>query len=782
VNVRILPLAVATALAASVAAACSSAPRLAEGVFSDLGDIRPNATAEERAAFERGRKVAQHRFTPREGLGPEFNLTFCTGCHERPAIGGSGARYREFLLIGQRLPDGSYNPLGKSGVQTLYSLEPVSRVPTPDGVNVSATRVPIAFFGAGLLAEIPDEKILANADPDDRDGDGIRGRPNFDRGFVGRFGRKSQTVSLEGFIRGPLFNHLGITSNPLPDARKAKLPVPSAAAPAGNAQPSTRSVTGEGEEIGQVSQAQAAAPDEPTTDTDDAPDPELSEDDLFDLVSFVMLLGAPRPDPPTAESEAGRALFEKARCTACHVPALEGPRGLVPAYSDLLLHDMGPELADGVSMKLAGASDFRTQPLWGIAAEGPYLHDGRADTLDEAIRLHGGEAARSRDAYVALSDVERTQVLAFLRSLGGSAQQSEGLLPPGAKVPTAGEYGAPLPSLRAGELETWTRGRALFDRDLRIAAGLGPRFNGDSCRACHFDPVIGGAGPADVNVLRQGIFQGDVFVTPAMGTMAHLRATGHGVRPPIDPASNFFEPRQPPTILGLGLLERVPDADILALADPADADGDGVRGRPHVLADGRLGRFGWKAQIPSVIEFARDALSNESGITVPERPGETFGSTKDDDAVPDPEISSADLDALAAFMRGLAPPPRTRTDAAKEDRGEQIFGTLGCAACHVPALRTKDGVELRAYTDLLLHDVSAKGARGIADGDAKTTEFRTPPLWGLAKTAPYMHDGKSYSVEDAIARHDGEGAKSRDAFAALDAGARAAVLAFLSSL
>ena len=165
---------------------------------------------------------------------------------------------------------------------------------------------------------------------------------------------------------------------------------------------------------------------------------------------------------------------------------------------------MGPELADGVSVGQASGSDFRTQPLWGLAASGPYLHDGRADTVDEAIRRHGGEAERARRAYDALPEAERARLLAFLRSLGGADRLSDGLLTVDAPVPAPGALGGPAASLPEAEAARFARGRALFDRDFRKADGLGPRFNGDACRSCRFDPVLGGAGPADVDVVRHG--------------------------------------------------------------------------------------------------------------------------------------------------------------------------------------------------------------------------------------------------------------------------------------
>ncbi len=369
-------------------------PTIPQDIFADMGAVRPGANATQRATFDRGLLVARRRFTPEQGLGPTFNVSSCGDCHERPTTGGGGARYRDFLLVGQRLPDGSYTPTGLNGVQDQYNLTN-GRESTNTQTNVTATRKAIPFFGVGLLAEIPDEEILSRADPDDRNRDGVSGRANYDRGFVGRFGRKSQTVSIEGFIRGPIFNHMGITTNPLSDALKARLPVPSAA-DLSHARQAVSSV----ESTGRAVQAQVAAPDEPTTDQDGVADPEMSENDLFDLVSYAMLTAAPRPDPPTPETAAGRALFDRIGCGACHTPTLRGPRGLIPAYSDLLIHDMGIDLADGIPMKLATGNEFRTQPLWGIAATGPYLHDGRADTLAQAIDMHEGEgrAAATRTA------------------------------------------------------------------------------------------------------------------------------------------------------------------------------------------------------------------------------------------------------------------------------------------------------------------------------------------------------------------------------------------------
>jgi len=744
------------------------APELAAGIYAPLGEIRPNASDEQRETFERGREVATRRFVVEEGLGPLINVSFCAACHEQPVIGGSAPRYRDFFLAGDTLDDGSFLPGPHGGVLTSYGLGAAPTRPLyGDEVDTIAHRNAIPFFGVGLIAELDEVSILANADPDDLDADGISGRPNYDRGFIGRFGRKSQTVSIEGFIRGPLNNHLGITSDPLTDAQKNALPVPSAALEA--------TVRAAG--LGLF--RQAAAPDEPLTDDDDAPDPELSSQDLFDLVSFAMLLAAPDPEPPTEQTRAGLASFEAIGCADCHVATLEGPRGLLPLYSDLLLHDMGPELADGIPQGLASGAEFRTQPLWGIAAVSPYLHDGRADTLEAAIRWHGGEAEPSRVAYEALAEAEREALLEFLRSLGGREQTSEGLLPPDALVPATGEAGSPHADI-AGEPEAlalWVEGRRLFDRNVPVEAGLGPVFNGDSCRACHFDPVIGGASPIDLDVMRHGTIDAmGEFVAPQGGTILHkLAIPGRTRREPGE--QNVFETRQTPSVLGLGLIEGIADDDIIALQDPDDLDGDGIRGVAHILPDGRLGRFGWKAQVPSLREFARDALAAEVGLTSPVEAGFTFGAIADDDDVPDPELDAATIDAIAAFMSGLAPPPGGDNVAG----GLELFESIGCDGCHVPELPGASG-PVAAYSDFLLHVVAPPGGVGIVDGMAGQLEFRTPPLWGIASTAPYLHDGRADTLDAAILAHEGEADAVRVAYESLSEPERALLITFLEAL
>jgi CxxC motif-containing protein (DUF1111 family) len=379
----------------------------------------------QRASFERGLAVGTHRFRLDEGLGPAYNLRFCLGCHEKPHFGGSAGLYRNFFLTEIRTSDGAPTdtlnagqPVG--GVVRLYDYgdQYPARPQIDEKATVVAKRNPIPIFGTGLIAELADEVILANADRDDLDGDGISGRPNYRNGFLERFGVQAQTESIEGFIRGPLFNHLGVTTDPLTDEQRAALLIDSSA-------PDVATETAMNWLRRTLAPfAQATAPAGALTDwcvdpndasivatgaCDEVPDPELTTSELFDVVAFSMLLAPPAPEPLSARGRRRLASFDAADCPSCHIPRLEHPRGPLRLYSDLLIHDVGPDLADGLGPGEAESYEFRTQPLWGVSSTGPYLHDGRASTLDEAIRWHGGEAqrARARDAYLRMSEQEQ---------------------------------------------------------------------------------------------------------------------------------------------------------------------------------------------------------------------------------------------------------------------------------------------------------------------------------------------------------------------------------------
>jgi CxxC motif-containing protein (DUF1111 family) len=261
------------------------------------------------------------------------------------------------------------------------------------------------------------------------------------------------------------------------------------------------------------------------------------------------------------------------------------------------------------------------------------------------------------------------------------------------------------------------------------------------------------------------------------------------------PEASLFERRQTPSLLGLGLLDFVPEAEIVARADPDDLLlPDGISGRAARVDGGRLGRFGWKAAIPTMAEFVRDAVTTELGMTLPWVDGMTFGRVHDSDDVPDPEFSLADADALLFYLQHLGPPPpdnaRRDADPAQMSAGEAAFAAAGCDACHVPSLpldaagAAMNGGQatIWPYTDLLLHAVLPVDRLGTEEGAAAPNELRTPPLWGVAHTGPWLHDGSAATLQDAILAHDLEARAARDAFAALSTDDRAALLAWLETL
>ena len=179
--------------------------------------------------------------------------------------------------------------------------------------------------------------------------------------------------------------------------------------------------------LGHARRQVSANPDVPTSDLDSEPDPEISRKDLGDLIAFTRFLAPPQPIQPFSPAATrGQELFAKLGCALCHVPELSSSRGPVRAYTDLLLHDMGPDLADGLAFGVpqaaalappTTASEFRTQPLWGVSLSAPFLHDGRAETLRDAVTLHGGEATKSRDAFLALGADEQADLITFLEFL-----------------------------------------------------------------------------------------------------------------------------------------------------------------------------------------------------------------------------------------------------------------------------------------------------------------------------------------------------------------------------
>jgi CxxC motif-containing protein (DUF1111 family) len=257
-------------------------------------------------------------------------------------------------------------------------------------------------------------------------------------------------------------------------------------------------------------------------------------------------------------------------------------------------------------------------------------------------------------------------------------------------------------------------------------------------------------------------------------------------------------------MIGLGLLEAVPESTLEALADESDHDGDGISGRVNLVWDvregrARPGRFGWKANVTTIAQQTAGAFLGDLGIT---------SSMFPDEACPDgqtacraapnggaPELTDQKLDAVVLYARSLAVPARRGVGDARVTRGEALFAQAGCGSCHTPKLVTGDSdvpaftrQTIRPYTDLLVHDLGPELADGRPDGRASGSEWRTPPLWGLgllervSKHQHLLHDGRARGVAEAILWHGGEAANARERFRTLSKEDRAALLAFLSAL
>ncbi len=376
----------------------------AQGTIVRFGDSLPGLLPAEFERFRVGLDDFLEVETAEEGLGPAFNAASCAVCHNVPAIGGVSlvsevrAAYRD--------PQGVIRPLTGADGAALDTLFHLFSTPThgcqpvvPPEANIIARRIPIPTFGAGLVEAIPDDTILALDDHEDRNGDGISGRAAIvvDRGTgnvrVGRFGWKAQHATLRTFSADAYRNEMGITNEIFRDEL----------------------ATG-------VSTAQMKTCD-PTPDPEDVPNPRTRLAAIDNFEAFLKFLAPPPRGPVGDRERAGEQRFSSIGCAACHVPTLQtGPsshpsfnRAMVPLFSDLLLHDIGT--GDGIPQASARPEEIRTPSLWGLGARRPFLHDGSASTIEDAIGKHGGEAALVRTRFDAMDAAQRDSILAFLRSL-----------------------------------------------------------------------------------------------------------------------------------------------------------------------------------------------------------------------------------------------------------------------------------------------------------------------------------------------------------------------------
>lgn len=367
-------------------------------------------------------------------------------------------------------------------------------------------------------------------------------------------------------------------------------------------------------------------------------------------------------------------------------------------------------------------------------------------------------------------------------------------------------FGGPVAGLDTVQERAFRDGREEFREAEDVADGLGPVFNERSCAACHSAQATGGGGNRTVTRFGRVTNQGFDELIAQGGSLIQARGIGEittrngntfnfaGETVPAE--ATVVTRRRTPPLFGLGLVDAVPDATFIELARVGRLRNDGTAGRPNFvvnLSTGRsaVGKFGWKSQVPTLLQFAGDAYLNEMGITSPQFADEVCpqGDCSRLDFNPTPALNDdgTDVRALTDFMTMLGPPPRGEV-TAETVAGEAAFRDAGCESCHVSTLRTGphsiaalNDVSFRPYSDFLLHDMGTLGD-GIEQGLATGREFRTAPLWGVRTQRRLLHDGSASSIEDAITRHAGQAQRSRDRFDALDAERRAALLAFLRSL
>jgi CxxC motif-containing protein (DUF1111 family) len=390
------------------------------------------------------------------------------------------------------------------------------------------------------------------------------------------------------------------------------------------------------------------------------------------------------------------------------------------------------------------------------------------------------------------------------------------------------------------DAETSQAGRELFMHEWTpndpLAAngdGLGPVFNAASCVACHKQGSPGGGGPVENNVTvftsvdkenheaNQGVVHANAtqddfreslrnvswtFPPTSQPALADLLPSGNQgcISPPRigTVKGTDITQRNTPALFGADLIDAIPDRIIIAnertqrlkwgLAD-SDTD-DFPVGRAIRLSEKKVGKFGWKAHISSLSEFVRVACANELGLGNPFK-AQPASLAKADYRPRGLDLTNEQCDQITAFVASLPHPkeivPSSPEEAQKAVSGKKVFSSIGCADCHSPDLGDAKGI----YSDLLLHRMGQTLVGGgtygdpppelpafVEGGGPQPSEWRTPPLWGVADSAPYLHDGRAATLEDAVKLHGGQAKKSADRFAELPQEQRDELIAFLNTL
>ena len=401
-------------------------------------------------------------------------------------------------------------------------------------------------------------------------------------------------------------------------------------------------------------------------------------------------------------------------------------------------------------------------------------------------------------------------IMLFLGLSQTLTAQFRGARDPGVRGGPAGAGGM-LGNLTADQQEMFTTGLADFAEEEAVDEGVGPRFNFVSCAGCHAQPATGGTSPA-VNPLfrvndpadlkfvnntipsfisrngpvREARFQFNADGSRDGGVHALFVISGHPDAAGCNIRQEDFETqvrngniifRIPSPVFGAGMIESITDSTILANlgSNSSTKSNFGISGRPNRNGnDGRIARFGWKAQNPSLLIFSAEAYNVEMGITNEgfpierdETPSCQFAGVPNDVTASVRQISA--IDNFANFQRFLAPPTPvasfTGASSFSIARGKQQFSNVGCALCHTPQLQTNPKASVAAlanktaalYSDMALHAMGPGLADDILQGGARGDEFRTAPMWGLGKRVFFLHDGRTDDLETAIKAHQSVG-------------------------
>jgi len=362
----------------------------------------------------------------------------------------------------------------------------------------------------------------------------------------------------------------------------------------------------------------------------------------------------------------------------------------------------------------------------------------------------------------------------------------------------------PVAGLTEAQNIQFLAGDAAFNNEIFTArTGLGPLFVAASCGSCHAGD---GKGHPFTTLTRfgQADSTGNKFLHNG-GPQLQNRALP-GYIPEQVPAGAAFSKFTPPANTGLGFLELVPDEDILAMSDPGDENGDGISGVPNwndipdyvTIPAGRISqngkyicRFGKKAATFDLLQQTVSAYNQDIGITSSFEPTDVFSGIETDPEVPDKTVRD-----VVAYLQTLKLPVQRDQDNPEIIEGEALFTRIGCADCHIQTLKTGySSIEalsdktFHPYTDLLLHDMGPGLDDGYTEGSATTSEWRTPPLWGLGLSPDsqggqyfLLHDGRATSIEQAVEMHGGEGTTARNNFMTLSPAEKNKLVKFLKSL